>query len=470
MVALIGIGVFAWTHLHSLPKRSFASDLHKSSQPRTLKQLLALSTIDLEKCDIGLMDLLCAEGLPGSENLDIDACSKKIDDLAAKVKFDTDRHYYRFREHPEQFRNSLGYYQMMMLEQVMVQDLRIEYNPSLVAYLEGGNAPTYGAFNSDSKNVFIHGLLNGSHYGTCASMPVLLMAVAKRLNYPVNLAGAKQHLYVRYEDYNGKHFNIEPTVTEGFLTPSDEDYKTGQFATTDEKIKGYGWLRPYSNQENLSHFLIHRSICLGMAKRYEEAKETLIRASTIAPGSPLMRQHFQVILEHIQNAPLGDKIDDWQKQLAGWNVPSGARDFYFENRKIQVRFFVGMCPDPVASQNAVDDLKSELAEYSRQMTLTNPSAEYLEHGQGLIALANQTGQKLRIPAETLPPPLNHGQIPVEYLNCLQSVDFGNQEAVLMVLWQHYKEVTSNWASQPELLPQHGMEAQANFSISPLTGQ
>jgi len=104
------------------------------------------------------------------------------------------------------------------------------------------------------------------------------------------------------------------------------------------------------------------------------------------------------------------------------------------------------------------------------MTLTNPSAEYLEHGQGLIALANQAGQRLRIPAESLPPPLNHGQVSAGYLNCLQSVDFSNQEAALRALWQHYKEVTSNWASQPELLPQHGMEARTNFSISPLTGQ
>ena len=58
-------------------------------------------------------------------------------------------------------------------------------------------------------------------------MPVLIVAIGRRLDYPVNLAGAKLHLYVRYEDYNGKHFNVEPTVTEGFFTPAMMITKTG---------------------------------------------------------------------------------------------------------------------------------------------------------------------------------------------------------------------------------------------------
>lgn len=469
-IAFIGAGVSAWVYFHPKLKPIVAAATHDPLQPRTLKELLALPPDKIEQCDVGLMNLLCAAGLPGAENLDVQNCLKKLAGLALQAKFETDRHYYQFREHPEQFRNSLGYYRIMMLEQVLVQDLGIQYNPALAAYLEEGKAPTHGVFSTDSKNMFIHGLLNGSHYGTCASMPVLLVAVGRRLDYPVNLASTKLHLYVRYEDYNGKHFNIEPTVTEGFLTPGDDDYKTGQFAATDEEIKGCGWLRPKSKKEVLSEFLSNRSACLGMAKRYEEAMEVTIKSASYAPDTPLMTKHFQLALEELKNAPLGDKIDDWRKQIDSWGIPQGARDFYFANRKGQIRYFVGFCPDGAASQRAVNDLRKELAEYARQMTLTNPAPEFLDSGQNLLDLASKSGQELKIPMEGLPPPLNQGAIPRDYLHCIKEVNLQDAGAVADAFWQHYHDITTDWSNQPPLLLQHGRARDMDFPISPLTGR
>ena len=226
VLVLAVAGTLVWIMSRPNPQTITKTEPSQFHQPRTLKELLALPPNQIEHCDIGLMNLLCAKGLSGAADLNVQDCLKKLDGLAARVKFETDRHYYRFREHPEQFRNSLGYYRMMMLEQVLVQDLGIQYNPDLALPQMDGQVPTM-ASGVDSKNIFIHGLLNGNHLGTCASMPVLIVAIGRRLDYPVNLAGAKLHLYVRYEDYNGKHFNVEPTVTEGFFTPSDDDYKNG---------------------------------------------------------------------------------------------------------------------------------------------------------------------------------------------------------------------------------------------------
>ncbi len=359
---------------------------------------------------------------------------------------------------------------MMMLGTVLVQDLGIQYNPALAEYLEEGKVPTHGVFGTDSKNMFIHGLLNGSHYGTCASMPVLVVAIGRRLGYPLNLASTKFHLYARYEDYNGKHINIEPTVTEGFLTPSDNEYKTGQFAATDEEIKGYGWLRPKSNVEVLSEFLDNRANCLGVARRYSEAREMFIRSASYASDTPLRRQNLQLDLEELRKAPLGDKIDDWRKEIVSWEVPQGERNIYFENRKTQVRYFVGLCPDASASERAVDDLRAELAEYARQTTLTNPAPEFLEHGQHVLDLENKSGQELRLPAETLPPPLNSGNTPQDYLNCVAILNLEDEGAVMDALWQHYKYVTTDWSNQPPLLPQHWLEAGITFPNRPLTGR
>ena len=452
-VALISAGFSAWIYFHPKTK-SIVAAAHDPLKPRTLKELLALPPDKIEKCDIGLMNLLCAEGLPGAEDLNVQDCLKKLDEWTAQVKEETQRHEYRFNEHPEQFRNSLGYYRMMMLGTVLAQDLGIQYNPDLALPQMDGTRPTM-AFGADSKNIFIHGLLTGKHYGTCASMPVLVVAIGRRLGYPVNLAGAKLHLYARYEDYNGKHFNVEPTVTEGFFTPSDDDYKNGngRFPATDEEIKDYGWLRPYSNKEALSQFSDSRGVCLGDAKRYDEAREMFIRSASYAPDTPLRRQSLQSYLEELKNAPLGDKIDDWRKRIISWDVPEGLRHNYYENRKTQIRYFVGMCPDGNASQKAVDDLKTDLAEYARQMILTNPAPEFLERGGHILDLS-QSGQELRIAAETLPPPLNSGEIPQDYLRCIANINLQDQGAILDAFWQHYHDITTDWSNQPPLLVNH----------------
>jgi hypothetical protein len=468
VIALIGAGFSTWIHFHHPKSKEIAViATHDPSQPRTLKELLALSPADLDKVDIGLMNLLCAEGLPGAEDLDVQQCLKKLDAMADYVKEETQRHEYRFREHPEDFKNSRAYFEMNMLGTILVQDIGIQYNPAIALPQLDGKIPTLGSA-ANSKDMFIHGLLIGNHYGTCASMPVLYVAIARRLGYPVDLASSKYHYYVRYEDYNNKHLNVEATSTQGFYTPQDDAYKNGQFPCTDEEIKEYGWLRPLTNKELLGHFLDTRGICLGDAKRYDEAKEMFLRSANCFPDAPLWRSNLALDLEQLKNAPFGDKIDDWRNEIKSWDVPQGARNVYMENRKLQVRYFLAVCPDASVCQKAVDDLKSELAEYRRQMTLTNPAPEFLEHGQHILDLVDKAGQELRLPAETLPPPLNSGNTPQDYLNCIAKVNFTDEGSIMDALWQHYKDVTTDWSNQPPLLPQHWQEAGITFPNSALT--
>ncbi len=51
-----------------------------------------------------------------------------------------------------------------------------------------------GPYNaSDSRFLFIHGLLTGFG-GTCVSMPILYLAIARRLGYPLKLVETKEAL------------------------------------------------------------------------------------------------------------------------------------------------------------------------------------------------------------------------------------------------------------------------------------
>lgn len=60
--------------------------------------LLSMSPDELAKVDLALMNLLCAKGLPDAENLDIPAILKQLDEWAAKVMLETERHLYRVKD------------------------------------------------------------------------------------------------------------------------------------------------------------------------------------------------------------------------------------------------------------------------------------------------------------------------------------------------------------------------------------
>lgn len=55
-------------------------------QPTTFSELVAVKPEDLPKVDLARMNLLCASGLPGAEQMDIEACLAERDRYAAIAK------------------------------------------------------------------------------------------------------------------------------------------------------------------------------------------------------------------------------------------------------------------------------------------------------------------------------------------------------------------------------------------------
>ena len=102
---------------------------------------------------------------------------------------------------PEEFKHSPNRFRMAALVTVLQRHLGVHY---YLPFNEGD----YNA--TDSRNLFIHGVLNG-HGGTCVTMPVLYVAIGRRLGYPLKLVEAYQHLFVRWDEAGGERFNIECT-------------------------------------------------------------------------------------------------------------------------------------------------------------------------------------------------------------------------------------------------------------------
>jgi len=234
-----------------------------------------VKTCSDETAEIGEMNLALAAGLPGAEGLDVPCYLRRLDGWARLVAAKTDRWLPRFDHAPADFDGSLPKFRMLALVTVLQRDLGVRYDP---ACQEG----PYCAL--DSRTLFLHGLLEGQG-GTCATMPVLYVAVGRRLGYPLFLVHAAEHFFVRWEEPGGERFNIEAT-TLGFTPRDDEHYRHWPKPIRDEDVRRGLFLRNLTPEEEYAAFLRLRGQCRLDHLWTAAALEAFSRAQALRPRLP----------------------------------------------------------------------------------------------------------------------------------------------------------------------------------------
>ncbi len=229
-------------------------------RPTSLDDLLSLTPNELARVDLALMNLLCAEGLPGSEGMSIPLILQTLDQWAERVRLETLAYEPRFRSNPAENFNSEADFRMLTLVTVLERDLGVRYNPQRV------RDPDFGS----SKDLFLHGLVNSDNGGTCASMPVLNAVIARRLGYPVRLVQAKEHLFSRWDDPKGERLNID-SAGMGMNTMDDAFYREWPKPISNEEVANGDYLKSLSIEEDLAVFLAARGHCLFDHGRFAEA-------------------------------------------------------------------------------------------------------------------------------------------------------------------------------------------------------
>lgn len=243
----------------------------------SLAELLAIGTEKLANVDIADMNLLCATGLPGSEKLDISKCLARIGEWAERVRYWTDQSMWDFSQNPQNFKNSEAKFRVLILISVLQKEYGVHYN-------ERGER---NCNFTNSKNVFIHGMIDDVNGGTCASMPVMYVAVGRRLGYPMKLVLAKTHIFARWEDpKTGEKFNIEGTNAQ-FADHPDSYYQNWPVRITNAELKQGWYLKPLNPAEELAVFLQNRAYCLFDNNRFREARTAFTESYRLAPQNPL---------------------------------------------------------------------------------------------------------------------------------------------------------------------------------------
>lgn len=118
-------------------------------------------------------------------------------------------------------------------------------------------------------------------------MPVLYIAIGRRLGYPLKLATTKAHLFLRWEDQR-ERFDLEATG-KGMNRYNDEHFKQWPFPVSDEEIRTEGYLKSLTPAEELAVFLSLRGNCLKENGRLAEAASCYASAVRLAPRSNAYR-------------------------------------------------------------------------------------------------------------------------------------------------------------------------------------
>ena len=250
----------------------------------TLAELVAMPPEELAKVDVAVVNLLCAEGLPGAEGLEIDRALAALNGWAERVRAETARNLHLFGDDPARFHGNEGEYRFKMLVTILQQDLGVAYNPARADPDEPATS-----FFADSRDVFLHGLTAPErHLGTCASLPVLYTAVARRLGYPVRLVTARSHLFDRWEPAASSvqsPFNLEGTNRGAGTIHPDDYYLAWPKPISPEQREAEGYLTSLSATGELAIFLDTRGDCLRVAGRWTEAAQAYSHAARLMPKS-----------------------------------------------------------------------------------------------------------------------------------------------------------------------------------------
>lgn len=238
--------------------------------------------------DIALVNLICALGLPGSEELDIEACLAKIDEWAEKVRQETADTYDQFTNNPRRFDYSLGKFCMTALCTVLQRDCGVAYSPERIK--DPGDA-------RNSRDRFIHGITHGAG-GTCASLPILYAAVGRRLGYPLRIVHGARHCFLRWDETDSKtslvkdRFNIEATA-QGFVSYPDSYYLAWPFPHPDPEIDPKHYLKSLTPREELADFLCIRSIVLMDNGKFVQAIQPAAWSRQLFPDEYSIQAHLE---------------------------------------------------------------------------------------------------------------------------------------------------------------------------------
>ncbi len=259
--------------------------------PKSYAELVALPPEELAKVDIARINLLCAEGLPGSEILNVDKVLSILDGWVRIAKQAEQKYMLGYFQNPGRYDHSLAKFKAINLALTLKQDLGCGYNMDLIQ--SGAMTDVRSTcFFRNSQDLFLHGFTE-NRSGSCSSLPVLMVAIGRHCGYPLKLVTCKGHLFCRWDD-GKERFNIE-TACEGVDSKPDSYYQNWPHPSTEAEVQSEGYLKSLTTSEELAVFSEIRAACLQENQQFSESVEAYEVALRAFPPSKFLKQYLNNI-------------------------------------------------------------------------------------------------------------------------------------------------------------------------------
>jgi hypothetical protein len=250
-----------------------------------VRELIWQTNEQLANYPIEAVNLAAAVGLSGSEKIDHQGCINRIEDAARKTKLYTLGRLQEFRKAPEVYHHSEAKFRIICMIRFLQQVHKVLYNEAKIP----ADVPFF------TEDCFIHGALMGDG-GTCASLPVVYVAVGRRLGYPLKLVSCLRHQFCRWDEPKEK-FNIEVN-NHSIDTPDDNHFRQGLFHCNPEMERECCYLLSETPKMELAGFLTERAyLLLEREKRYKEAAEGFMWAASLVPQNKQYITHAKMSME-----------------------------------------------------------------------------------------------------------------------------------------------------------------------------
>jgi hypothetical protein len=242
---------------------------------RSVWQAAALGDDELEQADLVELNLAVAAGVPSLADMEPDRYVRAVDGWTSRFAAWLPGAEATFRATPSKWNGDVRFFRAGMLAGFLGHEVGLRY----IEDQKHATAIRY----TDPADLFLNGLIDTKH-GTCASLPTLHVAIARRLGWPVSLACARGHLISRFDDSEVVH-NVEMTSVHpgAFCSDTDEAY-VKRFELPRRAIDCGSDLRRLTAREMLGVFVALRARHFADVGNWDSADRDFALARALFPA------------------------------------------------------------------------------------------------------------------------------------------------------------------------------------------
>ncbi len=240
---------------------------------------------ELEMLDPLVLNLSVVHGIPALAGLHIQDYQAAVDAWIAAFRRQLPGAMEHFCAAPKDWKGDADFFRLGMLCWYLGEVLGIRYKENQI----GLASVAY----TDPSDLFLNGVID-TRRGTCGNMPVLFLAIARRLGWPVSLVVAGSHVLCRYSN-GAVSYNIECTnFADGFRSPPDE-FLRKTYGIPIEAVQAGSDLCPLSARQMMGWFVGLRGRHHWDCARLPDAEADYRLALTLFPESQRLQANLAEI-------------------------------------------------------------------------------------------------------------------------------------------------------------------------------